>query len=115
MCGLGENALDTGLETPQQIAGQQLSICDALPAINDLGASHDALRFQERSERLNPRMGDSQVVFELSQVLAGRDKGLRQLAHAVFEGADSFEQVFLEVLLGLDEELLAGIDRFGDT
>jgi len=77
------------------------------PAVHNLGAGDDSLGFEQSAEGLNAGVGDRQVVLELGKVLGGGGTCPRQPAHTILETGDTFEDVLLEIFLGLDEELIA--------
>ena len=108
--GVGEDSACSRAEPASEIARGELAIRRPFPSVGDLGSGDDALVFEEVGDVLDPGMGDREAVLEVAQSLTeGRDRRA-DLSDRLFEGGDPLEKMLVELFLGLEQDLVVGLD-----
>ncbi len=108
--GVGHDSACPRAEPAREIARRELAVRRSLPAVGDLGSGDYPLLFEEIRDVLDPGMGDRQTVLQVAQsVSEGRDRRA-DLPDGFFQGGDPLQKMLVELLLGLEEDLVVRVD-----
>ena len=108
--GVGQNSGLPRTKSPYEVSSGELPIRRPLPAVGDLGSGDDPLPLEEAGNVLHPGVRDGQTVFEMPEALAESRHRRSELPDSLLEGGDPFEQVFVELFLGFEKDLVVGFN-----